>query len=83
VERRAGADPRRQRRRGAHDQRAAHAIALHADLLRLVDLRLRVEEGDVGGGVLLRQAGGGHRAHQRPSFCVVAGSRKSTFAAVS
>ena len=44
---RAGADAIRHRRGGLHHQRPAHAVALRADLLRLVHLLLRVQECDV------------------------------------
>jgi len=44
MERRARADPSRNRGRSSDNERSAHAIALRANLLRLVDLRLRVEE---------------------------------------
>ncbi len=43
VERAAGADTIRQRRRRTHRQRTAHAVARRADLFLLVDCRLAVE----------------------------------------
>src|SRR3954470_3594977 len=43
VERRAGANTIRLRRGGPYDQRAAHAVSLRPDLLRLVHLRLLIE----------------------------------------
>ena len=49
---------------GLDHQRSAHAVALGADLLRLVDLLLPVQEGDVRDGILLRRARRVHRRHQ-------------------
>jgi hypothetical protein len=65
VERRACADAIGNRRGGLDDQRTAHAVALRADLLRFVDLRLRIQERDVGHGILLARAWSVHRRHQR------------------
>jgi hypothetical protein len=65
VERRAGANARRLRRRRPHDERAAHAVALRPDLLGLVHLRLLIEPRDERGRVLFRRAGRADRRHQR------------------
>jgi len=53
------------RRGGLDHQRPAHAVALGADLLRLVHLLLRVQEGNERNGVLLGGARRVHRRHQR------------------
>src|SRR5262245_37310458 len=65
VERRAGAYSIGQRRGRLHNERAAHAVTLGSDLLRLVHLLLRVEERNVSDGILLSIAGRVHRRHQR------------------
>ena len=72
VERSAGADAVRHRRERPEHQRAAHAVALRADLLRRVDRLLRVEERDERGRVFLGRARRADAAHQRPQFCHVA-----------
>ena len=54
-------DPARDRRGRAERQRAAHAVALHPDLLLAAGLELRVEEADIGDRITVdavwRQAG--------------------------
>src|SRR6185437_13044175 len=65
VERSAGADAVGNRRSGPYHQRAAHAVALRPDLLRFVDLRLRVEERDERWRILLHGARRADRGHQR------------------
>ncbi len=71
VERAARAHAVGYRRRGPHDQRASHAVALRPDLLRPVDLPLPIKERDEGDRVALRGARGIHRAHQRSQFGAV------------
>ena len=54
-----GADPIRHRRGSADDERAAHAVALRADLLGLVHLWLAVEPRHERRRILLHCAGSG------------------------
>jgi hypothetical protein len=73
VERCARSNPIGQVRSASHNQCSAHAITLGSDLLCLVHFFLRVEEGNVGGGIDLGIAGRVHRRHQRPQLRHIGG----------
>src|SRR5438874_8410891 len=51
-----------------HHQRPAHTVALGPDLLRLVNLGLRVQERDIGDRILLRHTRSAHRRHEWPQL---------------
>ena len=65
MERGARAHAVRHGRCRPHDEPAAHAVALRADLLVAIDLFLRVEPSDERGRVLLDGAVGLNRLHER------------------
>ena len=73
MERRARAHAVRNGRGGAERQRPAHAVALHAHLLRPVHLLLRVEPRDVRGRIVLGRARRADAAHHLPELRHVLG----------
>jgi hypothetical protein len=65
-----------QERGGPHNQRSAHAVTLGSDLFCLVHFFLRIEEGNVSGGILLGIPGRVHGRHQRSELRHIVGILK-------
>src|SRR5215471_1342852 len=65
MERRRGANATRLCSSGPHDKWSAHAVALRANLPARVDLLLRIQKGDISGGIFFGGACGINGSHER------------------